>query len=142
MVMVQETDTSKHPDSVKRITSSKLAMPVITIKGGPSKIPNNKLVLIREDLAHVVTSFRRLNLKRKDISFFFPLDRQIDLDNELIIEVSGLFTKPERTQEVKDGLAKNLALCLKGFFPKAKVECFVRSFDPQEEGFCVLEASE
>jgi len=44
--------------------------------------------------------------------------------------VERLFTKPERTEEVRQKLAIVIANCVKKNFPDAIVVCFIRPFDP------------
>ena len=61
-------------------------------------------------------------------------ERKLNQVFEIIIEVTGLFKKPERTIEVRNRLAERLGKTLKEHFPKAMVECFVFPFDP-EQGF-------
>lgn len=54
------------------------------------------------------------------------------LGEEIIIEVSGLFEELERSENVRNELARKLGKVLVEFFPAALVECFVQSFNPSQ----------
>lgn len=67
------------------------------------------------------------------MTVLFPPDMmKFDLGTEIIIEVTGLFIKPERSEEVRNRLAEHLGKTLEEHFPKAMVECFVFPFDPKQ----------
>lgn len=55
--------------------------------------------------------------------------------SEIIVEISGLFEKTERTFDVKKRLAKAAGEAVKSLFPNAKVECFVYAFYPTLSNF-------
>jgi hypothetical protein len=86
-----------------------------------------------------VETVSELELKEKDITVLFPKDymRQ-GLGEEIIIDVSGLFEKPERTPEVCQKLAEKIGQTVAEMFPKSKVECFIRTFNPSN-GFWTSE---
>jgi hypothetical protein len=75
------------------------------------------------------------------VSVFFPADFAPYNTELLCIFVDGLFVKPERTNEVRARLARELAATMRRLFkehapgwqPKL-VECLVRQFNP-EDGF-------
>jgi hypothetical protein len=52
------------------------------------------------------------------------------LGSEVIVEISGLFEKPERTSKVIDRLAAAVGTVVSEKFPDAKIECLVYSFNP------------
>jgi hypothetical protein len=61
----------------------------------------------------------------------FPPDlMKYGLGEEIIIEVTGLFDKPERTDEVRQRLAKSLGENVHVLYPRAKVECTVEVINP------------
>jgi hypothetical protein len=67
------------------------------------------------------------------VTVLFPSDMMNEgLGEEIIIEVIGLFTKPERTPAVRRRLAENLGRTVQGHFPAAQIECFVQPFDPHQ----------
>lgn len=67
------------------------------------------------------------------MTVLFPKDMMsYGLGTEIVVEVTGLFKKPERTPEVQNQLARNLGVAVKEFFPDAKVECFVNPFNPAQ----------
>jgi hypothetical protein len=57
------------------------------------------------------------------------------LGTDIIVEITGLDDKPERTHEVLKRLAKNTGKAVSSFFPDAKVECFVHPFNHNQNGF-------
>jgi hypothetical protein len=57
------------------------------------------------------------------------------LGEEIIVEVSGLYERPERTKEVRDGLAAALGKVVKETYPEANVEVFIFTFNPDASGF-------
>ena len=113
-------------------------MPVITVQGIPHNIFKRRLTKFCDELIDSTSQIEELNLTKNDVSCFFPVDLLIKgLGEEIIITVDGLFSKPERTSEARSKLAKSLANCGKKHFPKAKIECFIHPFNP-EDGFHVV----
>lgn len=110
-------------------------MPVIKVWCLP-KSSERKLNQVFEEIVKAVEGVPELGLKGKQsMTVLFPPDMmKFGLGTEIIIEVTGLFKKPERTTEVRNRLAERLGKTLKEQFPKAMVECFVFPFDP-EQGF-------
>jgi hypothetical protein len=84
--------------------------------------------------AIVEASIIQLGLKdENDITVLFPADMMsYGLGREIVIEVGGLFEKPERTIQVKQSLAYRLGSAVKKLYPAAKIECFVQSFNPSQ----------
>jgi len=70
----------------------------------------------------------------KEITCLFPSDMMAyGLGTEIIIEVTGLYEKPERTQDVRDRLAQALIEAVRALQPDAELlECFVQSFNPSQ----------
>ena len=67
------------------------------------------------------------------MTVLFPTDMmKYGLGTEIIVEVTGLFVKPERTPEVRQRLAEALRCVIRGFFQKAMVEVFVFPFNPAQ----------
>lgn len=113
-------------------------MPVIFIYG-TSKRQFEKLEEFKQKLIEEVILVKELGLTDKDVSVFFPEDQLGGwLSKELIIFVDGLLTKPERTDEVRENLAKKIVETTKYFWLEQYpslfhglniIECFVRPFD-------------
>ena len=99
-------------------------MPVIKVWCLP-KCSERKLNQIFERIVSVTVGVRELGLKDKhSMTVLFPPDMmKFGLGTEIIVEVTGLFIKPERTEEVRNRLAERLGKTLKELFPKAMVEC-------------------
>lgn len=111
-------------------------MPVIKVWCLP-KSTERKLNQVFEGIVKAVESVPELGLSgQSSMTVLFPPDMmKFGLGSEIIIEVTGLFEKPERTAEVRNRLAERLGGTLKKHFPKAMVECFIFPFDPRSQGF-------
>lgn len=117
-------------------------MPVIKVWCLP-EMEEDKLRQIHKDIVQAVVSVKELGLNgERDMTCLFPKDMmEYGLGEEIIVEVTGLFERPERTEEVRSRLAECLGKVLKQHFPKAMVECFVFPFDPKQ-GFWTSEKEE
>jgi phenylpyruvate tautomerase PptA (4-oxalocrotonate tautomerase family) len=117
-------------------------MPIVKVWCLPPRQSEKKLKKLFEKLLAAITSVKELGLSKKSITCLFPPDlMKYGLGTEIIIEIDGLFQKPERTRSVRQRLANTVAYSVKLLYPGAKVECFVRTFNPKD-GFCVLPAKE
>ncbi|MDP2735700.1 MAG: hypothetical protein Q8P12_05850 [bacterium] len=108
-------------------------MPVIKVWCLPQQSEED-LNKLHQSIVAGVTSVKELGLKdEKDMTVLFPPDMMMyGLGDEVIVEISGLFVKPERTQEVRQRLAKSVGENVSVLCPNAKVECFVQPFDPAQ----------
>lgn len=108
-------------------------MPVIKVWCLPMST-ERKLKQVFESIVEAVEGVPELGLKGKySMTVLFPPDMmKYGLGTEIIIEVTGLFIKPERNDEVRNRLAERLGMAVKEHFPKAMVECFVFPFDPAQ----------
>ncbi len=109
-------------------------MPVIKIWCLPSGQNETNLNRLHQGIVRAVTSISELGLKdENDMTCLFPPDlMQYGLGEEIIIEISGLFEKPERTHEVCQRLAKSVGEVVRELYPEAKIECFVATIDPSQ----------
>ncbi len=113
-------------------------MPILTVQGIPANIGIEELKKLWFALRSVVASIPELKLTSEQVTVFFPPDLlQEGLGEEIIITVTGLFVRPERTEEIRNILAKKLALIAKLYFPDAMVECLIIPFDPSQ-GFATF----
>lgn len=110
-------------------------MPVIKMWCMPN-LDEDGLYRIRKDITSTVLSIPELELKYEtDVTcIFIPAMSEYRLNEEIIVEIYGLFEKPERTKEVRERLACKVANVAQAHFPHARVECFVYPFNP-EYGF-------
>ena len=108
-------------------------MPVITVSCLP-KCSQRMLKKTFDAIVQAVEGIPELGLHgEKSMTVLFPPDSmKYGLGTEIIIQVTGLFVKPERTEKVRNRLAECLGKTIKGLFPKAMVECFVFPFDPRQ----------
>lgn len=115
-------------------------MPVIKAWCLPSGQTEDDLNLLHQAIVKAVVSVTELGIKNQnDMTCLFPPDlMQYGLGKEIIIEIGGLYEKPERTPEVRQRLAKNVGEVVKKLYPKAKVECFIATFNP-DQGFWTSE---
>ncbi len=109
-------------------------MPIITVQGLPADTNEQALQSLYRACAARVALIKELKLtSTRQLTFFFPPDMMaLDLGQEIIVTVDGLFVKPERTPEVRNRLAEALGETVKEYFPDAFVEVLVHSFDPAQ----------
>ncbi len=94
-----------------------------------------KLNELHQSIVRAVASVFELGVKDEmDITCLFPPDMmKYGLGTEIIVEVTGLFAKPERTDEVRQQLAERLGKAVKDLFPGTDlIECFVYPFNPAQ----------
>ncbi len=106
-------------------------MPVLFIYGVSDKDAG-----LREEftgnMISAVTNIKELNLSKTDVSCFFPKIHERS-GEEIVIFVDGLFEKPERTEEIRNRLTREIVGITHEFYPEAKlIECFVRPFNPAQ----------
>lgn len=118
-------------------------MPIVTIKGIPKAFHDtpmyrNGVRAIREG----VVSIRELELKTDDVSIFVQSDMpEGGFGEEIIVEVSRLFRKKNRTKVVRQKLADKIAAVVTDSMMRflencQRVEVFIdRPFDPEKDGF-------
>lgn len=89
---------------------------------------------IHKNIVCAVVATEVFGLKdENDMTVLFPPDAmKYGLGQEIIIEVTGLFEGPKRTDEVRYQLAKNIGKAVRLFFPDALIECFVYPFNPKQ----------
>lgn len=109
-------------------------MPVIKVWCLPKNQTEDDLNLLHKTIVKAVISVHELNLEsEKDMTCLFPSDlMEYGLGEEIIIEIESLFEKQERTLEVRQKLAKNVGKSVSNLYSKARVECFVRTFNPNQ----------
>lgn len=111
-------------------------MPVLVIYGFPEDQDSN-LRETREALKIAITAIPELRLTKDQISCFFQMDMSEMKDSkEIIVFVKGLYDKPERTQEVRDALAKRICAVIDWQLEpfSGLIECFIEPFNV-ENGF-------
>ena len=101
------------------------------------KSTEEQLNELHQSIVQAVSSVEELGLRgEKDITCLFPTDMMAyGLGSGIIVEVTGLFEKPERTLEVRKRLAANLGNAVSERYPKAKVECLIPKFNQEIEAF-------
>jgi hypothetical protein len=66
----------------------------------------------------------------------FPADKmRYGLGTDILVEITALADKPERTKNVRDLLARNVGLIVSELFPKAKVESVIYPEDKERDSF-------
>ena len=110
-------------------------MPVIKVWCLPEQAEDG-LRAIHKNIVCAVVATEALGLKdENDMTVLFPPDMmKYGLGSEIIVEVTGLFEGPKRTDEVRNQLAKNIVKAVQLFFPNALIECFIYPFNP-DQGF-------
>lgn len=112
-------------------------MPVLTVYGISEKATQERLSSFILGLRQAVSSVKELKLIADQVSCFLPCDRFTAFrGEEIIIYVTSLLKKPERTPKVQDALARELVNITRTFFPDtALIECFVHTVSRSEIGF-------
>ena len=112
-------------------------MPVIKVWCLPADQTEDDLRLLHQNIVAGVVSVPELGLKDEtEMTCLFPPDMmQYGLGSEVIVEVTGLFEKPERTPAVRNRLAESIGGRVKRLYPKAMVEVFVYPFNQNISGF-------
>jgi hypothetical protein len=96
-----------------------------------------KLPRIHNAVIQVIVSVDSLHLSSDDITICFPsVEASTKEKKEVIVEIDGLFVKPERTEDVRRLLAQRVGEAIQAMYPTAKIECFVHPFD-SSSGFWV-----
>ncbi|MEX0919345.1 MAG: hypothetical protein WDZ64_01180 [Parcubacteria group bacterium] len=93
----------------------------------------SKLNELHQEIVRAVVSIEEIGVKsEKDITCLFPTDMmKYGLGTEIIVEATGLYEKPERTDEVRQRLAESIGKAVQRQFPDTElVEVFVHPFNP------------
>jgi hypothetical protein len=108
-------------------------MLIVKVFGIPAEMQEPEIGGLYRRLVEATVEVKKLGLTDRQIAVFFPSDRmKMGLGKEIIIFVEGLFEKPERTEEVRNRLARALGETAREVFPNATVvECLINSFKPQ-----------
>lgn len=108
-------------------------MPVVIVWCLP-ELKERKLFKLSRKIMAAVESVPELKLNgKKDVTVLFPKDQMTTgLGEEIIIDIQGLFKKPERTEKVLQRLAETVGTTVAKKFPAAKTECFVYPFDAKK----------
>ncbi len=117
-------------------------MPVIKVWCLPVGQDEVKLNFLHREIVKAVVAIKALGLRdQNDMTCLFVPDlMSYGLGEEIIVEIGGLFVKPERTPEIRQALAASVGHAVSDFYPGAKVECFVSSFNPAQ-GFWTSDES-
>ncbi len=112
-------------------------MPVIKVWCLSADQTEDDLRRLHQNIVAAVVAVPELGLRdENDMTCLFPPDMMsYGLGSEVIVEVNGLFEKPERTIDVRHRLAKSIGQRVKALYPKAVVEVFVYPFKPTLSGF-------
>ena len=112
-------------------------MPVIKVWCLPVDQTEDDFRRLHQSIVAGVVAIPELGLRgQQDMTCLFPPDlMKYGLGEEIIVEVSGLFEKPERTPEVRNRLAQSIGERVKTLYPKAMVEVFVVPFNQNINGF-------
>ena len=109
-------------------------MPVIKVWCLPADQTEENLNRLHQAIVKAVISISELGLKsEKEMTCLFVPDlMSYGLGEEIIIEICGLYDKPERTDNVKQNLSESVGKSVKALYPNARVESFVSTFNPKQ----------
>ena len=118
-------------------------MPVIKVWCLP-EIEEKRLKELHQAIVQAVCGVPELGLRNQnDMTTLFPADlMKYGLGTDILVEITHLDVKPNRTHRVHNRLARLVGQVVKEFFPKAKVECSVDPFDHRTQGFWCSDAME
>lgn len=117
-------------------------MVVVKVYGIPFRVSSCRIAPFCENIRKAVVGYRALKLTVKEVVVFSLADQvpdDVGKDEEIIIEVEGLFIKPV-TKRVLQYLARKLVktsiynLPILSMTPRV-IGCFVRSSDPSQGYF-------
>lgn len=115
-------------------------MPIVKVFGLPQTLTKPQFVEVLKDLRRKIISavlgVSELKLtEEKEVSVYLLNDFLPHTEaSELVVEITGLFEKPEHTEEVRNKLAASVGIAVTSLYPRALVECFVEPFN-QNKGF-------
>lgn len=117
-------------------------MPVIKVWCLPKGQSEADLNRLHQAIVKAVVSVSELGLRgESDMTCLCPPDlMQYGLGEEIIVEISVLHEKPERTAEVRQRLATKVGWAVQTLYPKAMVECSVATINPVQ-GFWTSRSS-
>ncbi|MCX6754940.1 MAG: hypothetical protein NT068_00145 [Candidatus Nomurabacteria bacterium] len=108
-------------------------MPVIKIFRSVKDQKDTQISELKQEIKEVVVKIEALNLKEKnDVIVLFPYEASAVFEGEqeeIVVEISNLFNKKERTKEVIDKLLYNVGQLVEDYFPNARVQCTAESID-------------
>lgn len=91
-------------------------MPIVKVYGMPDRIGQHILGSLTVILQFAVSGVEPLEIPSTDVTVFFPTDQlKASLGEELVVQIEGLYKKPERTPEVLTQLHKSVCECTKEF---------------------------
>ncbi len=91
-------------------------MPIVKIYGMPDRIGQHILGSLTVTMQFAVANVEPLGIPPTDVTVFFPTDqRKAGLGGELVVQIEGLYKKPERTPEVLKQLHESVCECIKEF---------------------------
>jgi hypothetical protein len=113
-------------------------MPQINVWCLPTDLTTKELDELEERIIAAAVSISVLGLNDKSdflITFPYDLKRRGD-EGEIMVQVSELWDKPERTPLVKAQLTRALGKTVKAMFPKALIAVRIDPlFNPKRDGF-------
>ena len=118
-----------------------LIMIVIKVWCLPSGQSENDLNHLHKAIVKAVVSVSELCLRdENDMMCLFPADlMKYGLGEEIIIEIDGLPDVPRRNLTVCEKLAKCVGESVSDIYPKAKIECSAKEFNPSNGRWSLIE---
>jgi hypothetical protein len=119
-------------------------MPVIFVhglRGNPERART-----FREVLKKVVAEVQILDVTERQVTVYLLTEFAPPDPGDIVIEIRGIFVKPERTLQVQNQLAEAILAAVEGFLSDGAqdrpvrsgqrlIEVFIYPFDPQCQGF-------
>jgi hypothetical protein len=111
-----------------------LIMIVIKVWCLPSDQSEDDLNRLHQAIVKAAVSFPELCLQdENDMTCLFPADlMKYGLGEEIIVEIDGLPDMFWKNRTVREQLARCVGESVSALYPKARVECSVREFNPSQ----------
>lgn len=119
-------------------------MPIVTVAGLPPNVQLPVLFALEEAVKTAVASIPALQLVPDQVTVHFPSDLMQVRRTDIIVTITGLFDKPERTNEVRQQTVDAVGSVLKIFAEREFRHCKLIEvlptppFDPRQ-GFTRIE---
>ena len=115
-------------------------MPIVDISGLSVNISQDLFRVMGLAMKRAIASIEELGITPDQVTVRFHKDMCEIYDvTEILVDVTKLFVKKGRTTKVKNKVAEIVSKMMYSYFPTAKVEGFVSSFDQRKEGFHCIE---
>lgn len=124
-------------------------MPVLTVWGFPEGVSEENIERFKDSLKTEVAAVEELEITPATVFVFIPAlhtGKQVITvpesgfpgTKEIVVIVDILFDTLKRTKYVRQYLAERICQVVAGYFPRAAIRCFIKTFDPVQGYSCKI----